>query len=125
MYNIKMREAGADEWEFETTAQGVTYDRKKIINTKGRTMDGREHTSVTAIKSVITLTFNVDITPEFIKSLFDIFEHNYIEMYYPDVRTNTMQVKEFSLDEEQSTKIRAWNPNYKRFDAVTLVLEER
>lgn len=125
MYEVRFRVPGETSWQLETVAQGVTYGRKKILNTSGRTMDGRSHTSITAIKTIVSLTFSIDITPEVIASLYDIFENPYIEMLYPDSRTNTVMLREFTLDEELSTKITAWNENYKRHEPITLVLEER
>lgn len=125
MYEIKIRESGATSWELVTVAQGVTYGRKKIKGITGRTMDGRAHESIIAVKTTVTLTFSKDVTPELVKQLYEVFEHTYVEMLYPDTRTNTMMSREFFLDEELSTKINAWNDNYKRHDAISLVLEER
>lgn len=125
MYEVKIRESGATSWELVTVVQGVNYGRKKIKGVSGRTMDGRAHESVIAVKSTVTLTFNEDVTPELVKQLYEVFEHTYVEMLYPDTRTNTMMLREFFLDEELSTKINAWNDTYKRHDAISLVLEER
>lgn len=124
MFKIKVREQDATEWELSTVPNGVSYSIVDQNKNEGRTMDDTKHLSKTSQKIALSLTFNKDLTLEFMHDLLHAFSHQYIDIYFFDIWENTEMIRHFTVSNRDAV-IAAWNANYKRFAPITINLEER
>lgn len=124
MYNIKVREAGTSPWELSTVANGVKHKTQNMVAYSNRTMDDIGHEAKTSEKVVLTLTFNRGLDENFTKQILNAFSHQYVEVEYYEPSIGAYAIKEFTIS-DRDIEITAWNDSYKRFNPISITLEER
>lgn len=124
MFSIRVKGSDDTGWSNELHPNEFEYSLVDISSHDSRTMDDVAHKLKTSQKVEIKLTFNQNLTVDFMHDILVMFSKQYLDVLYFDIYEKAEIVKHFKVD-NRSTKIMAWNDTFKRFHPIQITLIER